>query len=88
MDWVQYNGSIQQPMGRNVGEALGVRSRINLLGYPGKQFQNTIHIDNLHEIEMLLGGSEPGAGVWSPKWPEDVFGKIDRGSSSKRRKAL
>jgi hypothetical protein len=32
MDWVQYNGSIQQPMGRNVGEALGVRSRINLLG--------------------------------------------------------
>lgn len=34
MDWVQYNGSIRQPMGRNVGEALGVRSRINLLGYP------------------------------------------------------
>jgi hypothetical protein len=53
MDWVQYNGSIQQPMGRNVGEALGVRSRINLLGYPGVQFQNTIHVENLHEIELL-----------------------------------
>jgi hypothetical protein len=78
MDWVQYNGSIQQPMGRNVGEALGVRSRINLLGYPGQQFQNTIHVDNLHEIELLLGGSEPGSGVWSPKWPEDILGKIDR----------
>jgi hypothetical protein len=77
MDWVQYNGSIQQPMGRNVGEALGVRSRINLLGYPGQQFQNTIHVDNLHEIELLLGGSEPGKGVWSPKWPEEILGNID-----------
>ena len=76
MDWVQYNGSIQQPMGRNVGEALGVRSRINLLGYPGEQFQNTIHVENLHEIELLLGGSAPGAGVWSPKWPEDILGKL------------
>lgn len=77
MDWVQYNGSIQQPMGRNVGEALGVRSRINLLGYPGAQFQNTIHVDNLHEIELLLGGDAPGKGVWSPKWPEEILGKID-----------
>ena len=86
MDWVQYNGSIQQPMGRNVGEALGVRSRINLLGYPGRQFQNTIHIDNLHEIELLLGGSTPGAGVWSPKWPEDILGKIDRTAAAKGEK--
>jgi uncharacterized protein (DUF2235 family) len=83
MDWVQYNGSIQQPMGRNVGEALGVRSRINLVGYPGAQFQNTIHIDNLHEIETLLGGDAPGKGVWSPKWPEEILGKIDREAAAK-----
>jgi len=86
MDWVQYNGSIQQPMGRNVGEALGVRSRINLLGYPGQQFQNTIHVENLHEIELLLGGAEPGMGVWSPKWPEDILGKIDRNAAAKGEK--
>jgi hypothetical protein len=86
MDWVQYNGSIQQPMGRNVGEALGVRSRINLLGYPGEQFQNTIHVDNLREIELLLGGAELGMGVWSPKWPEDILGKIDRGTAAKGEK--
>ncbi len=83
MDWVQYNGSIQQPMGRNVGEALGVRSRINLIGYPGAQFQNTIHVDNLHEIETLLGGDAPGKGVWSPKWPEEILGKIDRATAAK-----
>jgi hypothetical protein len=86
MDWVQYNGSIQQPMGRNVGEALGVRSRINLLGYPGAQFQNTIRVENLHEIETLLGGDAPGKGVWSPKWPEDILGKIDRGTAAKGEK--
>jgi len=83
MDWVQYNGSIEQPMGRNVGEALGVRSRINLLGYPGAQLQNTIRVENLHEIEMLLGGDAPGKGVWSPKWPEDILGKIDQASAAK-----
>jgi hypothetical protein len=86
LDWVQYNGSIQQPMGRNVGEALGVRSRINLLGYPGAQFENTIRVDNLHEIETLLGGSKPGEGVWSPKWPEDMLGKIDQGKVVKGEK--
>jgi hypothetical protein len=83
MDWVQYNGSIQQPLGRNVGEALGVRSRINLVGYPGAQFQNTIRVENLHEIEGLLGGDVPGKGVWSPKWPEDVLGAIDHGKAAK-----
>jgi Uncharacterized alpha/beta hydrolase domain (DUF2235) len=83
MDWVQYNGSIQQPMGRNVGEALGVRSRINLVGYPGVQFQSTIQFENLHEIELLLGGSEVGNGVWSPKWPEDILGKIDQDKAAK-----
>jgi uncharacterized protein (DUF2235 family)/mono/diheme cytochrome c family protein len=86
MDWVQYNGSIQQPMGRNVGEALGVRSRINLLGYPGAQLQNTIHVDNLHEIELLLGGDGPGKGVWSPKWPADILGKIDADKAAKGEK--
>jgi len=83
MDWVQYNGSIQQPMGRNVGEALGVRSRINLLGYPGTQFQNTIRVDNLHQIETLIGGAAPGDGVRSPKWPEDILGNIDLEKATK-----
>jgi uncharacterized protein (DUF2235 family) len=83
MDWVQYNGSIQQPMGRNVGEALGVRSRINLLGYPGTQFENTIRVEHLHEIELLLGGDAVGKGVWSPKWPADILGKIDADKAAK-----
>ena len=86
MDWVQYNASIHQPMGRNVGEAMGVRSRINLLGYPGVQFQNTIHVENLHEIETLLGGDAVGGGAWSPKWPENILGKIDGEKAAKGEK--
>ena len=86
MDWVQYNGSIRQPMGRNVGEAMGVRSPINLLGYPGRQFRNTIHVTNLHEIETLLGGDAVGSGVWSPKWPENILGKIDRDKAAQGEK--
>lgn len=86
MDWVQYNGSIQQPLGRNVGEALGVRSRINLLGYPGAQLQNTVRVENLHQIELLLGGDAPGKGVWSPKWPEEILGKIDQDKAAKGEK--
>ncbi|HMD38062.1 MAG TPA: di-heme-cytochrome C peroxidase [Candidatus Acidoferrum sp.] len=86
MDWVQYNGSIQGPMGRNVGEALGVRARVNLLGYPGARFENTIRVDNLREIEILIGGDALGKGVWSPKWPEDILGKIDRGKAAEGEK--
>jgi uncharacterized protein (DUF2235 family) len=85
-DWVQYNASIHQPMGRNVGEAMGVRSRINLLGYPGVQYQATIRVENLHEIENLLGGETLGSGVWSPKWPENILGKIDREKAAKGEK--
>ena len=29
-DWVQYNGSIMQPMVRNAGESLGVSAELNL----------------------------------------------------------
>jgi uncharacterized protein (DUF2235 family) len=86
MDWVQYDGSIEGPMGRNVGEALGVRARINLLAYLGVQFQNTIRVANLHEIELLIGGEKPGDGVWSPKWPENILGKIDPDKAAKGEK--
>jgi hypothetical protein len=82
MDWVQYNGSIQQPMGRNIGEALGVRSSINLSADSQKRFQNTIRIDNIHSLEELLAGPEPGKGINSPKWPADIFDGIDPAKAS------
>ena len=76
-DWVQYNGSIRQPMGRNVAEAMGVRSVVKLSGPPEDQFRSTVHIRNIHDMEQLLAGPSPGAGLRPPVWPAEVLGPID-----------
>jgi hypothetical protein len=36
-DWVQYNGSVRQPMIRNVGESLGVKAQTNFVNAVGAQ---------------------------------------------------
>ncbi len=83
-DWVQYNGSIEQPMVRNAGEALGVRALANLRNPQRPLYQSTVDVENLHAMETLLAGDAPpratGAfrGLTAPKWPEDVLPPIDR----------
>jgi hypothetical protein len=75
--WVQYNASIQQPMVRNIGEALGVRARVNLTD-PSKLYRSTIHVKNLWEMENLIAGRTAFTGLKSPPWPTEIFGPIDR----------
>ena len=83
-DWVQYNSSIQQPMVRNAGEAMGVRALVNYDEKAGPLFGSTIPIDRLHAIEtMLAGKDQPTAGrrfggLRSPAWPEAILPPIDR----------
>ncbi len=83
-DWVQYNSSIEQPMVRNAGEAMGVRALVSYDGRVTPQFTSTIPIDRLHEIETILAGREqPTAGkrftgLHSPAWPETILPRIDR----------
>jgi len=81
-DWVQYNASIEQPMVRNVGEALGVRARVNLTD-PSKLFRSTVNVKSLHEIETLLAGPAPFAGLGRPAWPEQILGPIDRAKAER-----
>ncbi len=76
-DWVQYNGAIRQPMGRNVAEAMGVRSIVKLSGPPENQFRSTVHIRNIADMERLLAGPKPGSGLRAPRWPQDLLGPID-----------
>jgi RoxA-like, cytochrome c-like len=81
-DWVQYNGSIEQPMVRNAGEALGVAAMINLTDPKRPLFQSTLRIDELIKIEQQLAGKQPNYelgfnGLKSPKWPTDILPKID-----------
>jgi mono/diheme cytochrome c family protein len=79
--WAQYDGSIQQPLVRNVGEALGVKAPVNLSpDFPKEtRFRSTIALDNLVRVETLLAGPEPTSrtpsfgGLASPKWPSQIF---------------
>ncbi len=84
-DWVQYNGAIRQPMGRNVAEAMGVRSVVKLSGAPEDQYRSTVHIRNIAEMEHLLAGPAPGAGLRAPRWPQDVLGPIDAAMAERGR---
>lgn len=75
--WVQYNESIQQPMVRNIGEALGVRARVNLTN-SSNLYRSTVNVKNLHLLEDQLAGPSAFAGLRSPTWPANVFGPLDQ----------
>ncbi|MEM1089829.1 MAG: di-heme-cytochrome C peroxidase [Pseudomonadota bacterium] len=76
-DWVQYTGSVNQPLARNVGEALGVGAMINLTNSYGSpvpekdRFTSSVDIRDLVKIERTLQQLTP------PEWPEDILGPVD-----------
>ena len=80
--WAQYDASIEQPLIRNAGEALGVSALLNLSPEhaPDKLFHSSVALENLVRIEAMLRGSDPFsrnprafAGLQSPKWPAHLF---------------
>ncbi len=80
--WAQYDASIQQPMIRNAGEALGVAALLNLSPdySPDTLFRSSVDVENLAAIETLLKGPNPFeqtpkgfAGLRSPQWPAQMF---------------
>lgn len=82
-EWVQYNGSIQQPMTRNAGEALGVRATVNFPVAKDQLPTSSVQVDTIYELEHQLAGPEPPTvhnhftGLASPKWPEEILAPID-----------
>jgi RoxA-like, cytochrome c-like len=80
--WAQYDASIEQPLIRNAGEALGVSVLINLSpsGSSDALFRSSLDVENLVIIEAMLRGPNPFeqtpkgfAGLKSPKWPSEMF---------------
>src|SRR4029077_13741 len=80
--WAQYDASIEQPLIRNAGEALGVSALINLSPDTGPSalFRSSVDIENLASIEAMLRGPNPFeqtpkgfGGLRSPKRPADIF---------------
>ena len=82
LKFAQYDASIEQPLIRNAGEALGVTALLNSVRqYPQDTlFRSSMDIKNLNWIEDLLKvGPDPLtkkqlSGLTSPKWPSDIFG--------------
>jgi hypothetical protein len=77
-DWVQYTGSVRQPMARNVGESLGSGATYYILDPYGRpvsredQFNASVEINGLDKIENTLRKLQP------PSWPEEVLGAVNR----------
>jgi len=82
-DWAQWNGSIHQAMMRNAGTALGLEAPVALFGPDGQllpeseRYQSTVRVADLHCIETTLEQLRP------PRWPEDIFGPIDRAKAAR-----
>lgn len=73
-DWVQSNGSIHQPMSRNIIEALAVSSSLVFPGgdsrYP--RYLSSARLKNCYLMEELISKLK------APVWPEHILGEIDR----------
>lgn len=84
-DWVQWNGSAQQPMARNIGEALGVGATLSFFdanGQPLKgdaRYPSSVRVRDLHLIEETLQRLKP------PAWPEELLGSVDKPLAAKGR---
>ncbi|UCP00519.1 cytochrome c [Metapseudomonas lalkuanensis] len=84
-DWVQWNASAMQPMARNVGEALGVGATLHLFQPDGsavpeaERYASSVRVRDLHTLEETLKRLAP------PRWPEEVFGKVDMARASQGR---
>jgi mono/diheme cytochrome c family protein len=84
-DWVQWNGSAQQPMARNIGEALGVGATLDFFdanGQPLKgdeRYPSSVRLRDLHQIEQTLQRLK------APAWPEELLGAVDKPLAAKGR---
>lgn len=76
-DWVQWTGSAQQPMARNVGESLGVGATLKFFDEHGQpltgddRYASSVRVKDLYSIETALQHLK------APAWPEDILGKVD-----------
>ncbi len=66
LEWLHWDGDTNSILERNIGQALGLGAVYEPLTHA-----STIKVENLHALEVIARKIDP------PKWPEDVFGKID-----------
>jgi mono/diheme cytochrome c family protein len=76
--WTQWRGAQQDPIARNLIETMGVYMPMDLTAKSPKEglYDSNARLKNIEEIEDWLTHLAP------PKWPEEVFGKIDRAKAA------
>lgn len=79
LEWVQWNGSANNPLSRNLGEVSGVFSRLTLTGPEKERFNSTANVPNMFLLEQEIDKLKP------PSWPQDVFGPIDSAGAERGR---
>jgi hypothetical protein len=79
-DWVQWNGSFQNPLARNVAQVIGIGAGLfqnadsnkpELSERPLDPFVSSLDIDKLRQLENMVTMIKP------PRWPDEVFGRIN-----------
>lgn len=77
LDWVQWNGSVSNHIGRNVGEVTGVFAHTILkIDNENDRFYSSAKIDNLDRLEQYM------AKLDSPKW-DSALPEIDQDKAEK-----
>ncbi|MGB0911567.1 MAG: di-heme-cytochrome C peroxidase [Nitrospirales bacterium] len=72
LEWVQWNGAVNNPIARNAGEVVGVFGKI--VGSKSIPFfKSSARLKKLFELEEWLKD------LSSPSWPQDIFPKFDVG---------
>ncbi|PWQ92776.1 di-heme-cytochrome C peroxidase [Leucothrix pacifica] len=87
-NWLQYDGSIMQPLVRNTSETLGTKAYLDTQGPAEQRFATSAGISDLVKMQNWLAGKHPKRndntfnGLSEPTWPE-TFPAIDKEMTEK-----
>jgi len=70
-NWVQTNGSIRQPMARNMIEALAVNASLVFPEPKKDRYISSVRLRNMSELEDFASR------FTAPVWPGNILGKLD-----------
>lgn len=71
--WFQWGVNTNSVIERNIGQALGVGATFS----PEDEYRSTVRLENLHAMEELQYK------LTTPRWPEELFGPIDRARAAR-----
>jgi mono/diheme cytochrome c family protein len=77
--WVQTNGSIREPLARNIIESLAVNTSLVLGANSPKTdwYTSSARLHNMYELEETVEKFK------APVWPEDILGNIDQEAAAR-----